>query len=315
MKKQLLYWCLILPSLAFGQVTGYEFREINGYEVYIQESALNTYSQRTNEAIALLTAKLAEINDFGLQAHILIALQEVKIFVDWNTTPGAAVYHPNLQWLRQNGYIDEKYRSVEISNINNFINWSNQNQPLMVMHELAHAYHDQELGFGYGPILNAYNRAMADGQYDSVSYHSGNGNYFNQEAYATTNHIEYFAELTEAYLGENDFFPFFRTEIAAHDALGYEVVMDVWQFEVTSQQEVLSSATDRAFPNPVRGLLTVDIQQREAPTVIKIISTDGRLVQQYAARSLGLNHLDVSPLTAGLYVLQIGSQHYPIVKL
>ena len=129
----------------------------------------------------------------------------------------------------------------------------------MVMHELAHAYHDRVLGFGYGPITSAYNNAMANSLYDLVSYHSGNGNYFDQEAYATTNHIEYFAELTEAYLGENDYFPFIEEEIEPHDALGYNVVQSVWQFETTSVSNQLLEMENVIYPNPVKDQLNIII--------------------------------------------------------
>jgi hypothetical protein len=49
-----------------------------------------------------------------------------------------------------------------------------------------------------------------------------------RKAYATTDEKEYFAELSEAYFGRNDFFPFDRDELKAHDAAGYELMTRAW---------------------------------------------------------------------------------------
>ena len=42
--------------------------------------------------------------------------------------------------------------------------------------------------------------------------------------YGLTNHKEYFAESTEAYLGVNDFYPFVRAELQEHDPEMYELL-------------------------------------------------------------------------------------------
>jgi hypothetical protein len=49
-----------------------------------------------------------------------------------------------------------------------------------------------------------------------------------QQAYALTNPMEYFAECTEAYFGTNDFFPFVRAELKKHDPAGYELMEKSW---------------------------------------------------------------------------------------
>ena len=49
-----------------------------------------------------------------------------------------------------------------------------------------------------------------------------------QRAYALTNEKEYFAELTEAYYGFNDFYPFNREQLQAFDPAGYLLVEQAW---------------------------------------------------------------------------------------
>jgi dipeptidyl-peptidase-4 len=44
-----------------------------------------------------------------------------------------------------------------------------------------------------------------------------------------TNVDEYFAELTEAYFGRNDFYPFDRADLERHDPAGYKALDDIWR--------------------------------------------------------------------------------------
>ena len=38
-----------------------------------------------------------------------------------------------------------------------------------------------------------------------------------------------FAEISEAYFGTNDFYPFTRAELAAYDPVGYAMLEQVWR--------------------------------------------------------------------------------------
>jgi dipeptidyl-peptidase-4 len=97
----------------------------------------------------------------------------------------------------------------------------------MVLHELAHAYHDRVLGFDHDQVRAAYERAVAAASYESVLRHGGR----TDRHYALTNPMEYFAEATEAYFGSNDFYPFVRAELARHDPAAVEVLEAVWRVE------------------------------------------------------------------------------------
>lgn len=219
-------------SWAQTPIEGYTFQEVAGFGVYVQDSAVIQDAELVAEALELLETKLTEINGFCLSADRKAALQAVPIFMDWATTEGAAVYHPNPDWLRENGYIPEKARSVEISNVRHFIDWTAQNQPYMVLHELAHAYHHRVHGFAHAGITGAFATVQEASQYQQVNYHSGGESYFIQDrAYALNNEREYFAELTEAFFGRNDYYPFHAAELAEYDPKGYAVIKEVWGFD------------------------------------------------------------------------------------
>jgi dipeptidyl-peptidase-4 len=96
--------------------------------------------------------------------------------------------------------------------------------PAVVLHELAHSYHDQVLGFDDPRILAAYKRAMDAGLYDEVLLYTGR----KVRAYAAENHYEYFAEGTEAYFYRNDFYPFVKAELKEHDPVLYNLLVEIW---------------------------------------------------------------------------------------
>jgi dipeptidyl-peptidase-4 len=95
----------------------------------------------------------------------------------------------------------------------------------MVLHELAHAYHDQVLTFQHPGIQGAYREAKKGGAYDSVLRISG----MKERHYAMTDPQEYFAEGTEAYFGTNDFYPFVRAELRVHDPKLFHLLEELWQ--------------------------------------------------------------------------------------
>jgi hypothetical protein len=148
----------------------------------------------------------------------------VKIWVEKadSNTP-LLVYHPNADWLKEHGYNPNMAECVEVGNLKHVIEWHHI-QPMMFLHELSHAYHQQVLGFEYRPIKKAYDDAVASKRYESVPFVTGGM----KRAYALTNEKEYFAELSEAYFGKNDFYPFFRTDLEKFDPEGYRVVRDAW---------------------------------------------------------------------------------------
>ena len=171
----------------------------------------------------MLEKKLAEVIRL-VPASALPKLREVPLWLSRNAGPGAC-YHPSAGWLKDNGRVIEMARAIEFQNVDHFIDWSGD-QPLMVLHELAHAWHDRNLPQGYAnpEILAAFKVAEASKRYEQVSHTSGR----KQRHYALTNAMEYFAESTEAYFGRNDFQPYNREELKTFDPAGLVLVERMW---------------------------------------------------------------------------------------
>ena len=98
-------------------------------------------------------------------------------------------------------------------------------QPWVILHELAHAYHDRVLGFDEPRIREAFERYKKGGRGDKTLLFDGR----RVRHYALTDHKEFFAEMTEAYFGSNDFFPFNRAELKESEPDVYALMHDVWE--------------------------------------------------------------------------------------
>lgn len=215
---------LLIGSARAGTLTAadYEVTTIRGWTVHVEKS-LDTYPRKA-EALALLDKKLGEVETLVPPAA-LPTLKEVPIWMSRNVTPGAC-YHPSAGWLKDNGRVVEMERSIELQNVDNFIDWS-PTQPLMMLHELSHAWQHrtQPQGYDNADIKAAYDAAKASGKYEKVRHANGK----EQRHYALTNPMEYFAECSEAYFGRNDFQPFDRAELKEFDPTGYAMVEKVWK--------------------------------------------------------------------------------------
>ena len=117
-----------------------------------------------------------------------------------------------------------------------------------MIHELAHAWHHKFLKDGYEnrEIERCYRLAMEEKLYDSVKVHDAGGQTGERRAYACTDPMEYFAELSVAFLGGvgddeslefNKWFPFNRKELKEHDPRAYTMLQEMWNVKDTNTSE------------------------------------------------------------------------------
>jgi hypothetical protein len=152
-------------------------------------------------------------------------LAKVPLWIDLDSPLRNLQYHPSRDWLVQHGHHGEMAKAVHLPDARYFVSPRHTNeQPWAILHELAHAYHDRVLGFDHREIEEAHERVKKEGLYDSVLHVVGD----ERKHYALTNHKEFFAEMTEAYIGTNDFFPFVRGELKRHDKATFELLQKIW---------------------------------------------------------------------------------------
>ncbi len=191
-------------------------RHVEGWTVHIHDDLWRHHQTATSRALALLQSQLASLRT-NLPAPALQQLQRVPLY--FNPTPAGAQpqveYHPDPGWLRDHGRNPAMAKAIEFTNIPQF-DQETRRMPSFALHELAHAYHDQVLGFDHPEVLAAYQAARTSGRYAEVRRWTGDRE-TRDRAYAMTDHKEYFAEGTEAFFGRNDFEPFTRDELLRFD--------------------------------------------------------------------------------------------------
>jgi hypothetical protein len=204
---------------------GYEARRIEGWSVLVSKPLLRAEPELAERALLLLRFQLYQVAR-RVPAGAVEKLRGIRIWVEEKEphTPCMA-YHPNPDWLRERGMNPDKARCVELSNVRNFLAWTRE-QPWMVLHELAHAYHHQVLdgGFENARVKAAFDHAKDARLYRSVLRINGK----DAEAYAATNPMEYFAESSEAFFGTNDFYPYVSSELRRHDPKMSDLLETLW---------------------------------------------------------------------------------------
>lgn len=209
------------PTIHNDPRSTYQEREIDGFTVLVSRRVLD----HPGDAVADIGQLALQIRNIDrvVPAKPLGVLKKVTIWLEWAEEAGLGQFHWDANYLRRVGKNPEKARSVEIVNARHMLQWSRE-QPWAVLHELAHAYHCLVLTIDHPGIKNAFDHATRSKSYDLVDYALGG----KRAAYALTDEREFFAELTEAYFGHNDFQPFDRQDLKNFDPVGYQLMVDVW---------------------------------------------------------------------------------------
>ena len=201
-------------------------RIIEGFSVRIDDRLLSGDGAGLGDrAIRLLFARLVAIT-FVVPEESLAKLRAVTIELDLDCKDLMVMqYHPSALWLKANGYSEALAKCVHIPRADDFLSPSeNHRMPWVVLHELAHAYHDQVLSFNDPRVIGAWEKFVASGKYKSVLNSPGN----TREHYGLTNAQEFFAEMSESYFGSNDFYPFVTGELMQAEPLIYALMVEIW---------------------------------------------------------------------------------------
>ncbi len=187
------------------------FKKEQNSEVFIQSTkAMANHLQRIRYLLPPI--KVKDLQGFIIRVDLQHELEKMQ-------------YHPCRDWLIEHGFDANLEKRVHFPRAEALFErktWLKQ--PYAILHELAHAYHDQVLGFEHPEIKEAYQRAEKEKLYERVLLYKGGMT----SHYARTNHIEFFAEMTETYVGVNDYYPFVRAELQVHDPQTFALMKKIW---------------------------------------------------------------------------------------
>lgn len=210
--------------------TSRSVKQLEGWTVRVDDRLLGdaTDAALGQRALKFLEAKLVEIKAVVPPGRVKV-LQEVPIVLDLHCGKLKSMqYHPSAVWLKDNGYTEDLAQCVHLPRAADVATRRNINeQPWVILHELAHAYHDQQLSFEHPDIKAAHDAYKTGGHGDATLLYNGK----RVKHYALTNQMEFFAEMTEAYFGSNDFYPFNRAELRDSEPEIYKLLHTIWSDE------------------------------------------------------------------------------------
>ncbi len=201
-------------------------RAIAGWTVAVDDRLLTEpHAGLGHEALTFLEGDLANVANL-LDAERLTKLRAVRIVLDLSHGKLRSMqYHPSVEWLLGNGYARELAKCVHIPVASNYTSRKHRHeQPWCVLHELAHAFHDQVLGFDETRIRAMWEGFKASGHGIKVLHINGSRTHH----YALTDQKEFFAEMSEAYLGMNDFYPFNNAELKESEPETWSLLNSIW---------------------------------------------------------------------------------------
>ena len=201
-------------------------KNIEGWTVSVEPALLvGAHQAEGARALAMLANHLQRIKILVTSPQ-LERMQAVEIWIEHaHPRLGAMQYHPSKDWLVSHKHDPRLAKKVHLTHAAELLSRDQMlKHPAVILHELAHAYHDQVLGFEDPRLIEAYQRAKQSGTYEKVLLYTGK----KVRHYALTDHKEYFAEGTEAYFYRNDFYPFVRAELNEHDPALQALLQEIW---------------------------------------------------------------------------------------
>lgn len=201
-------------------------QDIEGWTVHVDPKLLKgEHKEIGARALKMLANHLQRVAILIPEPQ-LGKMKKLEIWIEHrHPTLGAMQYHPSVEWLKSHGHDPRLAKKVHITRAESLLSRQQMlKHPAVILHELAHAYHDQILSFNEPRIIEAYQKAKAAGIYENALLYTGK----KVRHYALSNHKEYFAEGTESLFYRNDFYPFVGAELREHDPVLHGLLTEIW---------------------------------------------------------------------------------------
>ena len=201
-------------------------KEIEGWRVHVEPDLINGEHQELGKQALMMLANHLQRIKIVLPDTAVAKLQTIEFWIETRHPKSRSMcYHPSRRWLEDNDHDPRLARKVHVTRAAELLSREQMlKHPAVILHELAHAYHDQFLGFDDARIIEAFAQAKEGKTYKQVLDHRGQ----QVRHYGLSNHKEYFAESTEAFFYRNDFYPFVRAELKKHDPVMHDLLAELW---------------------------------------------------------------------------------------
>ena len=212
---------IILNSSYAADRPKYNSVTIAGWKVNVEQTLNN--ESRTHVVLEFLEQKLREAEKV-LPEQYLSKLKAVPIWLSENNGQDVEFYFYERR-VYQGDFDPEKFGGIEIQNINNFLELIEYDKSIMI-HELAHAYHQMNYEKIDKLIVRAYKNAHQENLYKKPEVRR---NRKARGVYAAASPYEYFAELSAIYFAGNYYYPFDHFDLKKHDRKGFDMIEQAWE--------------------------------------------------------------------------------------
>jgi len=220
------------PAAEPEPVPGYKYREVLGFKLLINKEVLEENEKSTDKRkpLEVLELELSMLVRELPPRAVNVLREYIGFWVEWDKMlevsadapkggRAVACYRPGdnkrHRYLFTSVEAKVKSNAVEILTMKLLTaEHQGDRHRSVLLHEITHAVH-HHLFDGDNPfIIAAYKNAMSKGLYSGQ--------------YASTNHHEYFAELSCAYFGHLHYVPHDREALKEYDPTGYQMMEKVW---------------------------------------------------------------------------------------
>ena len=151
-------------------------KSIEGWTVHVDPAMLEggEHAEEGSKALKMLANHLQRISILVPEDR-LKKMKTLEIWIEHHhPSLGAMQYHPSVQWLKSNGHDPRLHRKVHVVRASALLSRGQMlKHPAVILHELAHAYHDQILSFNNKKIIDAFKKAEASKSYEKVLLFNG----------------------------------------------------------------------------------------------------------------------------------------------
>ncbi len=202
------------------QNSSYKTFKIDNFRCFVSDGVMRQEANGTwnTKPLAILSKALKKVNEV-YPDKALDLFHRTFLYIEWNKPGALGLY---VKGDKGPSSISNHINCIELNgmkfvteNNNNKKLESNNAATLVLLHEFAHCYHHQILGWENGSIKNAYQNAK-------------NKTIFDLKSYLMSSDKEYFAELTTAFLDKHYSIPKSKQEIKQKDVMGFALMESIW---------------------------------------------------------------------------------------
>ena len=202
---------------------------LRGWTVQVRDPWPASESPGPGPAFPLLESQIRKFERLvPVPAHRYLRSTTLWLSPAYPGVRPTAEYHPGADWLVQNRRDPAMVKGIEFTDVPRLAE-EVERMPVLLLHELAHAWHDQVLGFDHPEIAAAWGRALQSGKLDKVERRLvGRTDRPIERHYGLSNPQEFFAEMSEAWFDVNDFFPYDRKQLVELDPESARLIERMW---------------------------------------------------------------------------------------